>query len=220
MKNINLFDYKQELKRIATQKRVVWAVEIVMLAVFLIIVYCGFQQVEIAYSKTELEKLETRVKSLAAETTKIQSMKMQAKRVTEITEKIRELRAKQFQVTQVLEGLTLSIPDEVWLTSVRQLTLKDVVSMKGPIIFFGDLQQRMPKKGKRGKKKRKKEDRSEFLEVRGRALGEHGNRIITGYVDGLRKVSHFKGVSLHRIQRLLGEADPVSEFTLYIHRPV
>ncbi len=155
MKNINLFDYKQELKRVATQKRVVWAVEIVMLAVFLIIVYCGFQQVEIAYSETELEKLETRVKSLAAETTKIQSMKMQAKRVTEITEKIRGLRAKQFQVTQVLEGLTLSIPDEVWLTSVRQLTLKDVVSMKGPIIFFGDLQQRMPKKGKRGKKKEK-----------------------------------------------------------------
>ncbi len=220
MKNINLFDYKQELQRIAAQKLVVRAVEIVILAVFLIIVYYGFQQIKIAYGEIELEKLEKQVKSLAAETTKIQSMKLQTKRVIEITEKIRELRAKQFQVTQVLEGLTLSIPDEIWLTSVKQLTLKEVIAMRGPIIFFGDLQQRAPKKGKRAKKKTKKEDQSEFLEVRGRALGEHSNRIITGYVDILRKVSHFKGVSLHRIQRQLGEADPVSEFTLYIHRPV
>jgi len=219
MKNINLFDYKQELQRIAAQKLVVRAVEIVILAVFLITVYCGFQQIEIAYSKTELEKLEKQVKSLAAETTKIQSMKLQTKRVIEITEKIRELRAKQFQVTQVLEGLTLSIPDEIWLTSVKQLTLKEVVAMKGPIIFFADLKQRVPKKGKQAKKEGEKEDQPEFLEVRGRALGEHSNQIITSYVDILRKVSHFKGVSLHRIQRQLGEGGHVREFTLYIHRP-
>ena len=219
MKDINLFDYKQELQRIATQKLMVRAAKIVILTVFLIIVYLGYQEIEIAYGEIELEKLEQRVKALSGETYKIQSIKLQTTRVNEITEEIRRLRSEQFQVTQVLEGLTLSIPDKIWLTSVKQLTLKEVINLKGPIIFFSDLKRLVPKNGRQAGENGKGEDPSEFLEVRGRVLGEHSNRIITSYVDSLRKVPQFKGVSLHRIQRRLGEDDPVREFTLYIHRP-
>ena len=74
-------------------------------------------------------------------------MKLQAKRTEKIIKKINELRANQFQVTQILEDLILPVPDEIWLTSIRQLGIKEIKGKKIPVIFIGD-----PKKMKTKKK--------------------------------------------------------------------
>jgi len=46
-----------------------------------------------------------------------------------------------------LEDLILPVPDEIWLTSVRQLGIKEIKGKKIPVIFIGD-----PKKMKTKKK--------------------------------------------------------------------
>ena len=138
MISINLLDYKQELKKIAMQKIIINAMGSVLFFIFLIVTYWCFQKIEIKYRTNELKQLEGQVRELTAQTTKIQSMKFQAKRTEKIIKKINELRANQFQVTQILEDLILPVPDEIWLTSVRQLGIKEIKGKKIPVIFIGD----------------------------------------------------------------------------------
>ena len=150
MISVNLLDYKQELKKIAMQKILINAIGAVLFFIFLIVTYWCFQKIEIRYRANELKQLEDQVRKLTAQTTKIQSMKLQAKRTAKIIKKINELRANQFQVTQILEDLILPVPDEIWLTSVRQLGIKEIKGKKIPLIFIGD-----PKKMKTKKKSSK-----------------------------------------------------------------
>lgn len=146
MISVNLLDYKQELRKIAMQKIIINAIGAVLFFIFLIVIYWCFQKIEINYRANELKQLEGQVRELTAQTTKIQSMKLQAKRTEKIIKKINELRANQFQVTQILEDLILPVPDEIWLTSVRQLGIKEIKGKKIPLIFIGDSKKMKTKK--------------------------------------------------------------------------
>ena len=104
----------------------------------MIVTYWCYQKMENKYRENEIKNLEGQVRKLTAQTSKIQSMKLEAKRVEKIIKKINELRANQFQVTQILEDLFLPVPDEIWLTSVRQLGIKEIKGKNIPLIFIGD----------------------------------------------------------------------------------
>ena len=219
MIDINLLDYKQELKKIAMQKIIINAIGSVLFLIFLIVTYWCFQKIEIKYLANELKLLEGQVRKLTTQTTKIQSMKLQAKRTAKIIKKINELRANQFQVTQILEDLILPVPDEIWLTSVRQLGIKEIKGKKIPLIFIGDPKQIKTKK-KSNKSKKKIQPKQEFLEVRGRLFGKHSDETIVRYIDRLRDSSSFDKVFLQQTSQHQNKTEAVRDFTFYIYMPM
>ena len=219
MIDINLLDYKQELKKIAMQKIIINATGLVLFLIFLIVTYWCFQKIEIKYRANELKQLEDQVRKLTTQTTKIQSMKLQAKRTAKIIKKINELRANQFQVTQILEDLILPVPDEIWLTSVRQLGIKEIKGKKIPLIFIGDPKQIKTKK-KSNKSKKKIQPKQEFLEVRGRLFGKHSDETIVRYIDRLRDSSSFDKVFLQQTSQQQNKTEAVRDFTFYVYMPM
>ena len=219
MISVNLLDYKQELKKITMQKIIINAIGSVLFLIFLIVTYWCFQKIEIKYRANELKQLEGRVRELTAQTTKIQSMKLQAKRTEKIIKKINELRANQFQVTQILEDLILPVPDEIWLTSVRQLGIKEIKGKKIPVIFIGDPKKIKTKK-KLNKSKNKTRSKQEFLEVRGRLFGKHSDETIVSYIDRLRDSSSFVKVFLHQTSQKQAGTKAVRDFTFYVYMPM
>ena len=219
MIDINLLDYKQELKKIAMQKIIINAIGSVLFLIFLIVTYWCFQKIEIKYRANELKLLEGQVRKLTTQTTKIQSMKLQAKRTAKIIKKINELRANQFQVTQILEDLILPVPDEIWLTSVRQLGIKEIKGKKIPLIFIGDPKQIKTKK-KSNKSKKKIQPKQEFLEVRGRLFGKHSDETIVRYIDRLRDSSSFDKVFLQQTSQQQNKTEAVRDFTFYVYMPM
>ena len=156
MISINLLDYNGEAKKIAMQKVVVNAIGAIFAVIILIVVYWCFLKIETKYRDIELKELEGQVRKLSAQTTEIQSMKLQAKRTSEIIKKIGVLRSSQFQVTQILEDLILVVPDEIWLTSVKQLGLKEIQNKNIPVIFIGNPKTIKSKKNKKIKNNRSK----------------------------------------------------------------
>ena len=219
MIDLNLLDYKQELKKIAMQKIIINAIGSVLFLIFLIVTYWCFQKIEIKYRANELKLLEGQVRKLTTQTTKIQSMKLQAKRTAKIIKKINELRANQFQVTQILEDLILPVPDEIWLTSVRQLGIKEIKGKKIPLIFIGDPKKIKTKK-KSNKSKKKIQPKQEFLEVRGRLFGKHSDETIVRYIDRLRDSSSFDKVFLHQTSQQQNKTEAVRDFTFYVYMPM
>ena len=219
MISVNLLDYKQELRKIAMQKIIINAIGSVLFLIFLIVTYWCFQKIEIKYRANELKQLEGRVQELTAQTTKIQSMKLQAKRTEKIIKKINELRANQFQVTQILEDLILPVPDEIWLTSVRQLGIKEIKGKKIPVIFIGD-PKKMKTKKKLNKSKNKAQSKQEFLEVRGRLFGKHSDETIVRYIGRLRDSSSFVKVFLHQTSQQQAGTEAVRDFTFYVYMPM
>ncbi|MDP6477960.1 MAG: hypothetical protein QF502_08630 [Nitrospinaceae bacterium] len=215
MININLHDYKLELQKVAIQKLAVRAAVIVAMAIFLTIAYRGYRQVELGHAQTEITKLDDQVKALSGQIKTIDKMKTRTKRSVEIMEGIDTLRAKQFQVTQVMEGLTLTVPDEIWLTSVQQISLNQVFKRKVPVIFIGNPDELNPRKKKKGER-----EPTEFVEVQGRVFGKYGDQILTRYMDSLREVPYFKEVFLHQTVHQLAGTYPIREFSLYIYIPV
>jgi Tfp pilus assembly protein PilN len=216
---VNLLDYKEELRKVAMQKMIINAIGSVLFLIFLIVTYWCFQKIEIKYRANELKQLEGKVRKLTAQTTKIQSMKLQAKRTTKIIKKINELRANQFQVTQILEDLILPVPDEIWLTSVRQLGIKEIQGKKIPVIFIGD-PKKMKTKKKSSKSKNKAQSKQEFLEVRGRLFGKHSDETIVRYIRRLRDSSSFAKVFLHQTNQQQNETEVVRDFTFYVYMPM
>ena len=219
MISVNLLDYKQELRKIAMQKIIINAIGSVLFLIFLIVTYWCFQKIEIKYRANELKQLEGRVQELTAQTTKIQSMKLQAKRTEKIIKKINELRANQFQVTQILEDLILPVPDEIWLTSVRQLGIKEIQGKKIPVVFIGD-PKKMKTKKKSSKSKNKAQSKQEFLEVRGRLFGKHSDETIVRYIGRLRDSSSFAKVFLHQTSQQQAGTEAVRDFTFYVYMPM
>lgn len=220
MITINLHDYKQELQKVAIQKLAVKAAGIVIAAIFLIIVYWGYQQIGLGHTKTEIEKLEVLVNALSVQVRTVEKMKKRARRAAEITKEIERLRSGQFQVTQVLEDLVLSVPDEIWLTNVQQITMKELFKRKVPVIFIGNPDELDPKKKKKKRRRTKERGPTQFIEVKGRVFGQYGDQVLTRYLDGLRKVSYFKEVFLHRTEYQLAGTFPVRDFAFYIYMPV
>jgi len=215
----NLLNYKQELKKIAMQKLIINAIGLVLFLIVLIATYWSYQKIENKFYADEIKQLEGKVQNLTVQTTKIQSMKLQTKRIEKIIKKINELRANQFQVTQILEDLILPVPDEIWLTSVRQLGIKEIKGKKIPLIFIGDKKKTKTKK-KSNKSKNKVQPKQEFLEVRGRLFGKHSDETIVRYIDRIRDSSYFGKVFLHQTSQQENETESVRDFTFYVYMPM
>ena len=201
--DINFLDYRQELQKIAIQKLIVKAVVIIFLTSLAILSYWGYQQIKIKFSEIELEKLETRVKSLSAATAEVQRMKLNIKHANESIKEISRVRKNQLQVLQILEGLTLSIPDGIWLTKIEQSSFDKISSIKGVSAFLDK-----PKIAEKSEKK--------ILKVQGNVLKNAAGNPLTRYIKILRKINHFKKVHLQKINLQSSMSLSTFNFILYI----
>jgi len=201
--DINFLDYRQELQRIAIQKLIVKAVAIIFLTSCAILSYWGYQQIRIKFSEIELEKLDTRIKSLSAAAAEVQRMKLNIKHAKASIVEISKVRNNQLQVLQILEGLTRSIPNGIWLTKIEQSSFDKISSIKGISAFIDK-----PKIEEKGE--------SKILKVQGNVLKRAAGNPLTNYIKTLRKIRHFKKVHLQKINLQSSLNLNAFNFTLYI----
>ena len=136
MIHINLHDYREELKKIEIQKRVVMAIFFIGVIIFLVLANWGVSQISMDRIRGETQKLEKAVKELDPQVKAIQKIKSYQKRKEQIVRRISSLRANQFPISKIINDLNMAAPLGVWLNSVSQMTGKKLEDKKVPAILF------------------------------------------------------------------------------------
>ncbi len=215
---INLHDYREELRKIETQKHVVKATSVVCLIILLVLANWVVMQTQLDRVRGETQKLEMAVKALEPRVKAIQKMKSSKLRKEKIVEGIDRLRGKQFPVGKIINDLNIAVPEGVWLERVTQLTATKLKNKKVPIILFGDpaLSKKKKKKKRKRKGKKKKDEISEFIEISGKALNE---QLIAEYIKNLQEIPYYKLTFLHKSSQTIMGGYPIYSFTAYSYMP-
>lgn len=213
---INLHDYREELRKIETQKRVVKATSVVCVIILLVLVNWMVMQTQLDKVRGETQKLEMAVKALEPRVKAIEKMKASKVRREKIVEGIDRLRSKQFPVGKIVNDLNMAVPEGVWLERVTQLTASKLANKKVPVILFGnpELSNKKKKRKKRGKKKAN--EASEFIEISGKALNE---KLIAEYISNLQEIPYFKLTFLQKSTQTIMGGYPIYSFTAYSYMP-
>jgi Tfp pilus assembly protein PilN len=212
---INLHDYREELRKIETQKRVVISASVVCIIILLVLVNWMVMQTKLDTVRGETQKLEIAVKNLEPRVKAIQKMKSSKLRREKIVEDIDRLRGAQFPAGKVINDLNIAVPEGVWLERVTQLTATKLKNKKVPVILFGN-PVLSNKKKKRNRKRKKKNEISEFIEISGKALNE---QLIAEYITNLQEIPYYKLTFLHKSTQTIMGGSPIYSFTAYSYMP-
>lgn len=215
MIRINLHDYRDELRKIEIQKRVVKCSAIIIAAIIFIILSWLMAQIRLDTVKSETRKLESQVAKLKKKVEKVKAMQTKQKRLEDIIVGIEGLREKQMPASTIVGDLNLMIPEDLWLTAIIQRDLEEMNKKKIPTIMFGT-----PSQGKKKKRKRKNrfiKDPKEFVEVSGYALTENG---VAEYIKRLEKLPYYKAAFLYKASHSYIGGQSVHRFTIYCYMPV
>ena len=213
---INLHDYREDLRKIETQKRVVKATFVVCVIILLVLVNWMVMQIQLDKVRGETQKLEMAVKALEPRVNAIQKMKTSKLRREKIVEGIDRLRGKQFPVGKIINDLNMAVPEGVWLERVTQLTATKLQNKKVPVILFGDPALTKKKKKRKKKRKNKKNETPEFIEISGKALNE---QLIAEYIKNLQEIPYYKLTFLHKSSQTIMGGYPIYSFTAYSYMP-
>ena len=212
---INLHDYREELRKIETQKNVVKAMSVMCIIILLVLVNWIVMQTKLDRVREEIQKMEMAVKDLEPRVKAIQKMKSSTLRREEIIEDIDRLRGTQFPAGKVINDLNIAVPEGVWLERVTQLTATKLKNKKVPVILF-DNPALSNKKKKRNRKRKKKNEISEFIEISGKALNE---QLIAEYINNLQEIPYYKLTFLHKSTQTIMGGSPIYSFTAYSYMP-
>ncbi|MEK9630184.1 MAG: PilN domain-containing protein [Nitrospinota bacterium] len=215
MIHINLHDYREELKKIEIQKRVVKATSIIIGIVLLVLANWMVSQIQLDKIRGETKKLEKAVQALEPKVKEINQMESSQKRKEQIVGGIDDLRGKQFPVSKIINDLNIAVPPGVWLDRISQATMKQLETKKVPVILFGTPQTEKKKK-RRGKKK-KEEPVYEFIEITGKSLNE---QLIAEYIKNLQRIPYYKMTFLQKSSQTVMGGYPIYSFTAYSYMPV
>ena len=216
MIHINLHDYREELRKIEIQKRVVKASAIVCAIVLLVLVNWAVSQIQLDKVRGETQRLEKAVQALEPQVKAIKKMQSSQTRKEHIVGGIDQLRGKQFPVSKIVNDLNMAVPAGVWLNRVSQLTKAKLDNKKVPKILFAN-----PTKGKKKKKKKRRGKKKgkavfEFIEISGNALNE---QLIADYIKNLQQIPYYKMTFLQKSTQTLMGGYPVYSFTAYSYMP-
>jgi hypothetical protein len=212
---INLHDYREELRKIEIQKRVVKAMTVVCIIILLVLVNWIVMQTKLDRVQEETQKMEMAVNNLEPRVKAIRKMKSSTLRREKIVEDIDRLRGTQFPAGKVINDLNIAVPEGVWLERVIQLTATKLKNKKVPVILF-DNPALSNKKKKRKRKRKKKNEISEFIEISGKALNEQS---IVEYINNLQEIPYYKLTFLHKSTQTIMGGYPVYSFTVYSYMP-
>jgi Tfp pilus assembly protein PilN len=212
MIQINLHDYRDELRKIEIQKRVVKCSAIVIAAILFIAMSWFMEQVRLDAIKSETRKLESQVAGLKAQVDKVKAMQASQKRLKDIIVGIERLREQQMPASAIVGDLNLMVPEDLWLASIIQRDREDLNRKKIPTIMFGN----PGKKKKKRKRKKKAIAPKEFVEVSGFALTENG---VAEYMKRLQKLPYYKTTFLYKSSWMSMGDQAVLKFTIFCYMP-
>lgn len=211
MIRINLHDYRDELRKIEIQKRVVKSFAIIIVAIFFILASWLNEQAKLDLVKSETRKLQSQVAALTSEVNLVKEMKGKVARLESIILTIEGLREKQLPASTIIGDLNLMVPEGLWLHGIVQRDLDYLKKKikKFPTTMFGE-----PVKKKR--KRKKQVVYQDFVEVTGYALTESG---VAEYLERLQKIPYYKATFLYKLSRTYIGGQAVHKFAIYCYMP-
>jgi len=216
MIHINLHDYREELKKIEIQKRIVKAIFIIGFFIFLVLANWGVSQIKLEKIRYETQKLEKALKKLDPQVKAIQKIQSSQKRKEQIVGIISSLRENQFSVSKIINDLNMAAPLGVSIDSVSQTTAKKLKDKKVPAILFRAPTSKKKKNNRREKREKKEKQVYEFIEITGKALEK---KLIAQYINNLQKISYYKMTFLQKSQQTIMDGYPIYSFTAYSYMP-
>jgi Tfp pilus assembly protein PilN len=141
-------------------------------------------------------------------------MQTKQKRVETILTGIESLRANQMPATQTLYDVNLSVPENIWLTKITQMSKADLTQGNVPTIFIDSSAQKS--KNKRGNTNKSKLKTKEFIMLEGHALEDDA---VAQFVEQLEEIPLFKMVFLYKTEQTLIGKTKVRKFSIYCYMP-
>ena len=216
MIKINLYDYREELKRASIQKRVLKSGSIVVVALIMILFSWLIEKSRISAVDMEVKELQQQVNSLQGTVNLVKTMQTKQKRVSSILTGIETLRIDQMPATQILFDVNMGLPQAVWLTKIVQMNEKELSVMRVPTILIKSGADQAAKKQKPRKVKDNKKPANEFLEITGYAMDDQS---VARFVERLEEIPYFKTVFLFKTERSSIGSITVQKFSIYCYMP-
>ncbi|GJL78964.1 MAG: hypothetical protein NPINA01_19530 [Nitrospinaceae bacterium] len=216
MIKINLFDYREELKRASIQKQVLKSASIVVTALFMILFSWLIEKSRISTVDMEVRDLEQQVNALQGTVNMVKGMQAKQKRVGKILVGIESLRAEQMPATQILFDVNKGVPEAIWLTHIVQQTEAELVAKKVPTILFKIPSPAGQQKKNKNRRNQKPKAAKEFIQIIGHALEDQA---VARFVEKLEEVPYFKTVFLFKTEQIKIGQTPVRKFTIYCYLP-
>jgi Tfp pilus assembly protein PilN len=215
MIKINLHDYREEVKRSTIQKHVLMSASLAASCVFLILLSFLFEKIQISKVDMEVKGLKVQVNALQAEVNQVRTMQSKQRRVGTILTGIENLRANQMPATQTLYDVNLSVPNEIWLTKITQMSKQELTSGRVPTIFI-DSAGGAVKNNPRATANASNTPSKEFLHLEGHALEDDA---VARFVERLEKISYFKMVFLYKTELTMIGKTKARKFSIYCYMP-
>lgn len=220
MIKINLHDYREEIKRSTTQKHVLMSASLAASCVFLVLLSFLFEKSQVSKIDMEVKGLKMQVDALQPEVNRVRTMQSKQRRVGTILTGIENLRANQMPATQTLYDVNLSVPNEIWLTKITQMSKQELTSGRVPTIFFdnpgasGAIKNNPPAMA--NKANASNTPAKEFLKLEGHALEDDA---VARFVERLEKISYFKMVFLYKTELTMIGKTKARKFSIYCYMP-
>lgn len=213
MIKINLYDYREELTRSKIQKQVLMSASLVMAFAFMILGSWLIEKSRISRVDMEVKDLQQQVSALQSEVNLVRGMQAKHKRVGTILTGIESLRANQMPATQTLYDVNLSVPEEIWLTKITQMSREDLKKQRVPTILIENV---ATKKANNKNNTNAKTSNKEFIQIEGHALEDNA---VARFVERLEKIPYFKMVFLYKTEQTSIGKTKVRKFSIYCYMP-
>ena len=215
MIKINLYDYREELTRTKIQKQVLMSASLVMLFVFMILGSWLVEKSRISRLDLDVKDLQQQISALEGEVKLVRTMQAKQKRVGTILTGIKNLRVNQMPATQTLYDINLSVPNEIWLTKITQMSKEDLKKGRVPTIFIDNPATNQAKNN--SKKTNAKTSNKEFIQIEGHALEDDA---VARFVERLEEIPYFKMVFLYKTQQTSIGKTKVRKFSIFCYMPL
>lgn len=207
MITINLFDYRDVLKKVKIQVQVVAAAGVIGASLLLIAASWMVEAVSRDDMKVKVDEVEGKIKALDGKVQAVVKMQNKQKRIDQIVNGVTLLKSGQLlSMTQLLEDVGKSVPEGIWLEEVYQAKWEDLEKNKVPVIFIKDPAEKP--------KPRKGDEPSNFIAIKGRTFTDVH---LAHFIESLEKVPYFKTVFLFKSKMSEDKLDPSHRFTVYCY---
>ena len=206
MITINLYDYKRIVRDVGIQKRIAMVAASSLIA---LLVCCGiwmFQKMLIWNTESQLAEVQAEVVAATPAYNAVQQLKKQQGKYSKIITGIDKLRSDQARTSEFLEDMGQAVPEGVWLTSIKQMDMKSVMSRKIPFLFIS-YEKSAPRNGA-------KDSDDKFIELKGVGIGDS---TVVHLLEQLRALPYIDAVVLHKSKRSWMAEQSVRKFEIYCH---
>ena len=207
MITINLYDYKTLVRDVGIQRNLTWVATGFTISFLLCLMIWIFQNILIGGLGSDLAEVETQVAAATPDYNAVLKIKAQKKKYGEIITGIDKLRSVQAHTTEFLEDVGYAVPEGVWLKSLQQMDMEEIMKEKVAFLFIS-----YDDKSKKKKKGKGPEDM--FIELKGVSPTDQP---IVHFLEQLRALPYIDAVVLHESKREWIENTPVHEFAIYCH---